>query len=450
MKCYCCDSENWHLRTDLNPHKPVGICKECGNIAFIIEQKDQDKMKKFYESEYRAMPSTANLITTTRKLNYIKLFLTDYLKDKKNLVCGDVGAATGYFCNYLRSLGHRATGSELTLSFRRFSEHYYGIPLTTELESKHKYDFISFYHTLEHIPEPDKVLLNNKNLLKDDGIMFISVPEWLYELIDLSAYGKLCIENYFHENHINCFTWNSFQNILNKTGLEIVKADREQYGITVLVKKCEPKPIKADNWQEINSQIDKIKKAIESQAAGKVKEALEIWPNYPDGMLRLIFDNYKKDNERQAIEFEKILKSFPNSIQIKVGYAVWLYQYNRYEESIKAFEEVNNTRPHEDYFVYIGWCLDRLGRPQEAIKYYDKAQQINPKKWEECINWVCSTCAKMPTWDERARVELEKKVYEQNKDKIKLVDEYMERNNGTDKSTAKQTQELGEKSQSDK
>ena len=40
-------------------------------------------------------------------------------------------------------------------------------------------DFISMYHTFEHFMEPNKKLELYVSLLKDDGVMLISTPEWL-------------------------------------------------------------------------------------------------------------------------------------------------------------------------------------------------------------------------------------------------------------------------------
>lgn len=435
MKCAICGQDNWHLRTDLNKKKPVGICKECGNIQFILEAEDIKAMTDFYKYHYRQKPSTGNLLTTTRKLNYIKIFLEEFLKDKKGLICGDVGAATGYLCNYLRTIGHKATGSEMTLLFRRFSEHYYGIPLTEELEPKHKYDLISMYHVLEHIPLPDIELKRYKDMLSDNGQLFISVPEWLHELTDLSAYGNLCIENYFHENHVNCFTRNSFQNLCNKLGLDIVKADFEQYGITVMLKAGKVKPIVKDDWNKINAEINKVKLAISLSREKKLREAIDVWDLFPDAHMQLIYDVYKKDPSRQAAAFDDLFKRFPDNLHFVVGKAVWLYQYGEYEEAIKWFTRINLSKPHEDYYVYIGWCLEKLGKRAESVRYFDKAQQINPRKWVECSDLICSVCCDMPAWDERARKEIEAKAYNMNKDKIKMVDKFMEPENANSKST---------------
>ena len=174
MICYVCASDNWYPVTvdrqvpggvpgetkpsPIHSTSKIIVCKNCGNACHEVDVTTEEKLKDFYRKEYRACPDTRNLMTTTRKLNYVMVFLRDFLKDKKGLVIGDVGCATGYLVNAFRQLGHRATGSELTLTYRRFAEHYYGVPVTEELETKHRYDLIVIYHVLEHLMEPDKKL----------------------------------------------------------------------------------------------------------------------------------------------------------------------------------------------------------------------------------------------------------------------------------------------------
>ena len=427
MKCYVCSKEDFHWRKDLNPRKHVGICKECGNVAFKIEEGEEEKINNFYRSNYRGSPAVGNIITSTRKLNYIKLFLTDYLKDKKNLIVADIGAGIGYVCNWARQLGHRATGSELTVSFRRFSEHFYGVPLTEKIEPKHKYNLIVFYHTLEHMISPDEKLKYHASLLADDGVIMVSVPQWMNKLENLAAIGELTIDNYFHKNHVNCFTDISMKNLFIKCGLEIIKEDYQTYGQTYLVKKGKVVPaIQKEDWQEINAKIDKIKLAIESFQKGKFKEAAEHWAYFPNTYLRYIFDIIRKEPDRQDHEFAEILKKYPDDNQIILAYGVWNYQNQKYEEAMKYFMKSIAIVPNEDSLIYMGWTLDRLGRHTEAMSAFNKAAIINPQKWTECTNFMSKCACSIPTWDEKAAHEIKERMFKEAAPKIELKDKVME------------------------
>ena len=427
MNCYICDQNNWHIRKDLNPLKAVGICKNCGNVAFQVDEGEEKKIKDFYRGNYRSKPGALNILTTTHKLNYIKMFVGDWLKDKKNLVCTDIGAGSGYLCEWLRKLGHKATGTELTLSFRRFSEHYYGVPLTEEIVEKHKYDLIVFYHSLEHIVEPDKKLQKCASLLSDNGVIMISVPEWFHKLENLAQIGDLTIDNYFHKNHLNCFTERSMKNLFVKCELEIIKEDHYTYGQTYLVKKFTKgtQSMVKENWKEINAKIDKIKKAIDLFIQGKLKDAVEVWDYFPDASLKYIFDTVRKEPERQKHELDELLEKFPNDAKVNMAYGVWSYQNQKYEEAIKHLDKSLNVNPHEDVLIYMAWALDRMGKYREAMMAFSKAMAINPQKWMESLNWMGHCACEMPTWDERAEMEVKNRLFEQAKTKIELQDKGM-------------------------
>lgn len=419
MQCYICNADNFHLRSDLNQKNKIGICKECGNIQHILPDDYEKKLLDFYRRDYRNRPGTGNLITTTRKLNYIKPFISDFFKDKKNLICGDVGCATGYLLHFLRDAGHKVFGSEYTITFRKFCEHYYKIPLTEELDKKHKYDFISFYHTLEHMMQPDKKLLNHRELLNPKGVLFISVPEWLGSLDDLSGYGQLSIANYFHENHICCFTQKSFRNLLNKCGLEIVKYDTITYGITTFVKSADFKQIESEDWQLVNAQIDRLKNAIELFSKNRFRDAIDAYPNFPDAWIRLIFDHYKKDPSRQLAGFADAEKAIGDNIKLRQARGSWHYQFQRWQEALVDFDWIAQRKLDENILIYLAWCLENIGDHMNAIKMFASARTINPRKWEECEDWICSICSKLPTWDEVAQEQLKTELLKREIEKQK-------------------------------
>ena len=177
-------------------------------------------------------------------------------------------------------------------------------------------------------------------------------------------------------------------------------------------------------------KIDKIKAAIQAYQKLRYKDAIDIWFNFPDAHVRLIFDLYKKEPDRQKHEFDKILQTeVGKSYKVLIAYAIWHYQNAKYEEALKLFDEILSTYPNEDLFVYAGWTLERLGRYREAMMAFQKAIQLNPQKWTECMNWIGHCAAQLPTWDERAEEQIKEQLFQQvdGKSKIKLNDPYMDK-----------------------
>lgn len=402
MDCYCCDKNDWHSLKHLNPEQELMVCKSCGNVVYRVDAGKEEEMKDFYRKSYRPEPTYENILTTNRKLNYVRMFMTDFLKDKKGLIVGDVGCATGYIPNWFRQIGHRATGCELTLTYRRFAEHYYGIPITEELEPKHKYDLITVYHVLEHLIEPDKKLEKYVSLLADGGHIMIATPEWLDTLEEASGTPMSSFDHLFHKNHINVFTKQSLHNLFSKCGLEIVKEDHLQYGQTYLLKKGKPEAFTPEPWEEITKKIETTDKAIKLFASKKYHDAVELWPKFPEGWLSIIYGLNGKDPEAQKDYYEKALKACPQNVRLNIGYGQWLYGLQKYEKAIQVFEWLASVRPNEDIFMFMGWCYNFLSRPDLALKAWNNCWMINPMRWAEVQNAMCQAASRMPTWDERA------------------------------------------------
>lgn len=436
MRCFICNEANWYVRKDLNPKRKIGICKNCGNVVFLLDEENEEKaIKEFYRNHYRKDPTPNNILFSTHKLNWIKLFISEYLKEnlakykqlKKQPIFADIGAGTGFLCFWFKNLGYKVTGTELPRGFRAFSEHFYGIPLTEELTEKHKYDFISLYHTLEHLVNPDKKIKYYLKFLEEDGTLLISTPEWFNILFNIAMMGNNTIENYFHENHLNCFSRISLKNLFLKNNLEIVKENYYTYGQTYLVKRKKnqektPQIIK-ENWETINNKIDKIKEALNLKLQNKSEEAIDVWYRFPDAHIQCIFDKYRKDPTKQEDFFKKIVtkdKEFSNYPTILTALGTWLYQNDRPEESLKVFRKMAELKPTEDIFIYMGWALSLLGKNKEAMGSFNAANQINPQKWTEIANWLCRCSCKLPTWDERAKEEIKENLFKKANPKIEL------------------------------
>lgn len=427
MKCWSCDAdENWHSfdtpEKKLNPLRELLCCKTCGAVAYRVDPDNEEKMAHYYRHEYRPMPTHMNLITTTHKLNYVKIFLSDFLKDKKDLVVGDVGCATGYLVNYFRQEGHKATGCEYTVTYRRFAEHFYGIPISEELEPNVKYDLITIYHVLEHMIEPDKKLEKYVSMLKDDGHILIATPKWYDTLEEASGPPITSFQNLWHKDHINVYTKNSIQNLFRKVGLDIVKEDQLTYGQTYLLKKGAKKPIQAEDPNLMIQKTLAAQAAIAAYQKQDFKEAIRVWPNFPDAWINLIVNVHGKDPERQADLFQEAVKVIGDNKKLAGMMAVWHYNYGRYDDAIKLVEWLCSFSPDEERFLLMGYCYMCKGDPMTAIQFFYKSADMNPLKWGECMDKVCIEASKIPAWDERAMDKMKLDLERTAKPKLRMID----------------------------
>ncbi len=121
-----------------------------------------------------------------------------------------------------------------------------------------KYDFIYSCQTLEHALSADEMIKKSYQLLNNNGLMYIEVPE--VNIIQ----DQRGIEEYFIDKHSFHFSLNSLINLANKNGFEVLKDfNSDKYNVKLLFKKG----LKKDNTpkDDLNSmliKIDEYKKII--------------------------------------------------------------------------------------------------------------------------------------------------------------------------------------------
>ncbi len=420
MNCIICNGAEFH-DTKLHRAGTLQVCKTCGAVSHRKTKEDEAKVLEFYRKSYRGAPTSMNLVTTGNKLNYIIKFLADYLKDKTGLVCCDIGAATGYLPNWLRRHGHKATGTEYTVTFRRFSEHFYGIPLTEEIDKKRKYDLITIYHVAEHMVDPVSKLKELRECLTPEGRIMISVPLMGKILDDSSGAYAGRFDDVYHENHIQALSETSCKNMFRVAGLEIVKEDCKTYGQTYLLKSGEAMPPVIEDWQAVVKTLEAMKAASDAMAKGRFKEAMDIYPIYPEAIIGHIMQTCGKDPVRQQDEWEVVKQTeLWGYDKIMGAYSAWLMQQDRKEEADKAFNEAITLRPSGDMLFFKAQNLALMGMHKEALPLFVKAAEMLPHKWQGMMDWACKMASSIPNWEERAVTEVKEAMYAQNKHAVKI------------------------------
>ena len=448
FNCYICAKNDFHKMPKWNPARELLVCKNCGNVCFEVDPKEEDKVKKYYRDEYRGSITEENLLTTNRKLQYFISFIKPWLLEKEKsdekLVVGDVGCATGFILNWFKQRGHKATGSEWTPIMRRFAEHYYGLFIKEELETKREYDLISIYHVLEHMVEPDKKLKHYASLLKEDGRLLVSCPTWFDVLENTSGRPIGDYTEYFHKDHINCFSKGSMINLFNICGLEVVQEDFITHGQTFLLKKCAVKVIKKEEWNVKVQQIETIKKTIDFWHKDKFEEALDLWPLFPEAYTDWIYKtSVKKDPDRAIDIIKRGLDLMPENTTLLGALSTILYQKDRLVEVLKISNALIKVKQNENLLMYRGWTNYKLGNLPDAMKDFEDAANMNPLKWAEANRWITKICTEIPGWEDRAKQQILETVLKSGKVEM-APDDPQFKENGKDKNDAK-TQEKEKK-----
>jgi tetratricopeptide (TPR) repeat protein len=409
MKCIICNSSDLHSEKNLHSTSELMFCRACGAAMHNIDNRKENDLLDYYRKDYRNKPNHMNLITTQNKQNYISHFLREFLssakEQKKRLKCVDIGAATGYLPAFLRQLTHNATGTEYGLGFRRFSQNFYGISLSEEINKNEKYDLISIYHVLEHMQNPVQKIKQYRELLNEDGKMLISTPCW-FGVIDLPSPNS-DFDDYFHKDHINLFSKASLKNLFKLCGLKIEKEDSFVYGQTYLLSRREPSnDIDTEDWQIQSDKTKKIKSALDLLASNKPKEAIEEYFEFPSAHIQLIMGSFSKERERQKESFEDLQKNHSSLFgnrAIQNAYSTWLFQGQEYQKAIEAFNELLKKTPDSNILMNLGLAYYLSGKKYEALGCFLEVSRQNPTRWAEAMNWVCQSASEIELPEEVAQ-----------------------------------------------
>lgn len=179
-KCNLCESKDI-LPID-NDHN-IFRCSQCGYI-FDNPRPTYDEIVGFYlrEDQYHSWlgEERGREALWQRRLKMVKRF-----KNKGTLL--DVGAGIGQFLHFARD-DFEVEGTEISESAIKVAREKYDLNLKKgQLEDIDfgdcRFDVITLFHVLEHVPDPSGLIERCYNLLKEKGIIVIAIPNDINSLI---------------------------------------------------------------------------------------------------------------------------------------------------------------------------------------------------------------------------------------------------------------------------
>jgi len=152
---------------------------ECG-MVYVNPRPEADKIVEGYSEG-----SDENFVSQAkgRELTFKKcLNIIEKHKPNKGKVL-DVGTAGGSFLKVAKDNGWEVKGVEPNKWLCNWGQQNYGIKieqgvLTKELFEGEKFDVITLWDVLEHVPDPNQTLEIVHSLLKDDGLLIVNYPDY--------------------------------------------------------------------------------------------------------------------------------------------------------------------------------------------------------------------------------------------------------------------------------
>ena len=219
-KCYICGSSEiedtgYSLRDDETIK--VLRCKRCSLVflsSFEHINKDFYKDGKMHSGNFdHKRWLEASYDDDRRRF----LMLKKIIKGKKLL---DFGCGAGGFLMMAKDYASKVAGVEKQDALRAlFNEKNMDI-FDNPDEIHDKFDVITMFHVLEHLPDPKSVIKELLNKLKDDGKLIIEVPNEDDALLSLYACKKFA--DFTHWScHLYSFNRKTLKKLLEDTGIEI-------------------------------------------------------------------------------------------------------------------------------------------------------------------------------------------------------------------------------------
>jgi 2-polyprenyl-3-methyl-5-hydroxy-6-metoxy-1,4-benzoquinol methylase len=134
-----------------------------------------------------------------------------------------VGCGTGEFLHYMKRAGWQVAGVEPDARAAEFARHTMGLPVEAAgveaLDRMHEpWDVVTFWHVLEHLPDPLVALRSACRLLAPDGIVVVALPN--PHSLDARFYVHRWVA-WDAPRHLVHFTESTLSRAAEKAGLEI-------------------------------------------------------------------------------------------------------------------------------------------------------------------------------------------------------------------------------------
>ncbi|MEN8125886.1 MAG: class I SAM-dependent methyltransferase [Bacteroidota bacterium] len=220
-------------------HKNFTILKDERSELLVTSPRPELKdLNKYYESDQYISHTDAKKSSMDKVYQLVKNFtikqkvvlINSYKSDKKTIL--DIGCGTGDFLAACKKNNWNVSGVEPNENAREIAKQKIfkdcvntsTISLEEDLikylNEKKKFDVITLWHVLEHVPNLEEYISNLKNLLKPNGTIIIAVPN--YKSYDASYYGKFWAA-YDVPRHLWHFSKRSIQLLFEKEIMEVVK-----------------------------------------------------------------------------------------------------------------------------------------------------------------------------------------------------------------------------------
>lgn len=198
----------------------INVCNKCG-FFYTAPLLPESVILHYYEAMSNYEHAETNGVRAIEDVRQIKRQVELIEKQFPQSFKGnalDIGCSIAYGLSLLKKKGWNVLGLDPSDKCIEISKQDLGVEVikgffSPKVQFKNSpFDLIILSHVVEHLIYPEEVLRGIRNVLSDEGLVYIEVPN------TLKPNGT---KSYFGFEHINYFTPTSLTNLLQQNGFEV-------------------------------------------------------------------------------------------------------------------------------------------------------------------------------------------------------------------------------------
>lgn len=209
----------------------ISECLDCG-FRFTANPPSEADCGIYYQSQDYISHSD----TTEGLVNKLYHRIRTIMLGRKERLCRaegvaksllDFGSGTGYFAKHMKNAGFDVLGVEMDDKAREYSRKQWGLNVISTgqflegIADRH-FGYITLWHVLEHLYDPDRYIKIFYGLLEDSGRLIIAVPN--FRGYEAGVYGRYWA-GYDVPRHLWHFHADAMQRLAERNGFKVVKME---------------------------------------------------------------------------------------------------------------------------------------------------------------------------------------------------------------------------------
>ncbi len=262
--CILCDNKGFHRissRVRTGEEVSIVICDRC-SLVQVNPRPSEREIEDFYKKQYHKDATGESspperLIHKSRRFAKHRLTILRNFQDLSGTSLLDIGCSYGEFIYQARGLVKKAKGIEPGISFYNYGVKELGLDIFNGTfdeflrSNSTQYDIITAFNVIEHLVNPKEFLRGIHGILKDNGILFIEIPDFKEHLLRRLFLKKKFVQ-LFSPFHLQYFSRATIEYLLNISGFNVELFDRSRWCYNRIIAK------------RIDNSVKNIKKAKKS------------------------------------------------------------------------------------------------------------------------------------------------------------------------------------------